>query len=206
MLAEWLAEHDSEKLTAVAINGKSVKGSRRPVHLMSAIDHHTQWLLNQLPIAEKSNELPTFAPLLAPLPLAGTLVTADAEHCQRAHARFLVYDKGANNLFASDLFVAKGNQPGLDAHAASKLPGGFPPLRPAHLRRAPTPRPTPTTTVRCAIRLRRPVTRRCARAGDFPLRAAQTRRAPAAGLSFVRLPALGAQAQHHRDPVVHRLV
>ena len=122
MLAEWLAEHDSEKLTAVAINGKSVKGSRRPVHLMSAIDHHTQWLLNQLPIAEKSNELPTFAPLLAPLPPAGTLVTADAEHCQRAHARFLVYDKGAN-----DLFVAKGNQPGLDAHAASKLPGGFSP-------------------------------------------------------------------------------
>lgn len=126
VLAVWLAEHDPEKLTAVAVDGKTVKGSRRsdgrPVHLMSAIAHHTQRLLNQLPIAEKSNEIPTFAPLLAPLPLTGTLVTADAEHCQRAHARFLVYEKDADYLF-----VAKGNQPGLEAHAASKLPGGFSP-------------------------------------------------------------------------------
>jgi hypothetical protein len=126
VLAAWLAEHDPEKLTAVAVDGKTVKGSRRPdgrpVHLLSAIAHHTQRLLNQLPIAEKSNEIPAFAPLLAPLPLAGTLVTADAEHCQRAHARFLVYEKGADYLF-----VAKGNQPGLEAHAARQLPGGFSP-------------------------------------------------------------------------------
>ncbi|MSU68325.1 MAG: hypothetical protein EXS40_07085 [Opitutaceae bacterium] len=64
----------------------------------------------------------TFAPLLAPLPLADMLVTANAEHCQRAHARFLVYDKDADYLL-----VAKGTQPGLEAHAASELPGGFSP-------------------------------------------------------------------------------
>lgn len=126
VLAAWLAEHDPEKLTALAVDGKTVKGSRRPdgrpVHLMSAITHHTQRLLNQLPIAEKSNEIPTFIPLLAPLPLVGTLITADAEHCQRAHARFLVYEKDADYLF-----VAKGNQPSLEAHAASQLPGGFSP-------------------------------------------------------------------------------
>ena len=77
---------------------------------------------NQLPIAEKSNEIPAFRPLLEPLPLCGTLVTADAEHCQRAHAQFLLYEKGADYLA-----LAKGNQPTLEALAQSKLPGGFSP-------------------------------------------------------------------------------
>jgi len=126
LLAQWMSEHDPEKLTALAVDGKTVKGSRqsdgRPVHLMSAITHHTQRLLNQIPIAEKSNEIPAFRPLLEPLPLCGALVTADAEHCQRAHARFLLYEKGADYLV-----LAKGNQPGLETLAQSKLPGGFPP-------------------------------------------------------------------------------
>ena len=126
VLAEWLAEHDPEKLLAVAVDGKTVKCSRqadgRPVHLMGAIAHHTQRLLNQIPIAEKSNEIPAFAPLLEPLPLSGVLVTADAEHCQRAHARFLVYDKNSDYLF-----LAKGNQPSLENLAQSQLPGDFSP-------------------------------------------------------------------------------
>lgn len=126
VLAAWMAEHDPQKLTAVAVDGKTVKGSRqsdrRPVHLLSAVAHHSERLLNPIPIAEKSNEIPAFDPLLEPLPLAGTLVTADAEHCQRAHARFLVYQKGADYLF-----LAKGNQPTLEALAQSKLPGGLPP-------------------------------------------------------------------------------
>jgi len=124
LLAGWMAAHDPEKLTALAVDGKTVKCSRqaegRPVHLMSAIAHHTQRLLNQIPIAEKSNEIPAFAPLLAPLPLVGALVTADAEHCQRAHAQFLVYEKGADYLL-----LAKGNQPSLEKLAAQQLPGSF---------------------------------------------------------------------------------
>lgn len=127
LLAGWMAEHDPEKLTALAVDGKTVKGSRqsdqRPVHLMSAIAHHTQRLLNQIPIAEKSNEIPAFRPLLEPLPLCGALVTADAEHCQRAHAQFLVYEKGADYLV-----LAKGNQPSLEALAHRRLPGGPSPL------------------------------------------------------------------------------
>ena len=126
LLAQWMAEHDPETLTALAVDGKTVKGSRqrdgRPVHLMSAIAHHSQRLLNQIPIAEKSNEIPAFRPLLEALPLCGALVTADAEHCQRAHARFLVYEKGADYLA-----LAKGNQPSLEALAARHLPGGFSP-------------------------------------------------------------------------------
>jgi hypothetical protein len=126
VLADWLAEHDPERLSALAVDGKTVKGSRqpdgRPVHLLSAVTHATQRLLHQLPIAEKSNEIPAFRPLLEALPWAGAVVTADAEHCQRAHARFLVYEKDADYLF-----LAKGNQPSLEALAQAKLPGAFPP-------------------------------------------------------------------------------
>jgi hypothetical protein len=126
VLADRLAAHDPETLTAIAVDGKTVKGSRqadgRPVHLMSAVTPTTQRLLNQIPIAEKSNEIPAFRPLLEPLPLQGVVVTADAEHCQRAHAQFLVYPKGADYLF-----LAKGNQPSLESLAQSKLSGAFPP-------------------------------------------------------------------------------
>ena len=126
VLAAWLAAHDPEKLTAVAVDGKTVKGSRqpdgRPVHLMSAVTHRTQRLLHQVPVAAKSNEIPAFRPLLAPWPLQGVLVTADAGHCPRAHAQFLLYEKDA-----ADLVLAKGNQPSLEALAQRQLPGGFPP-------------------------------------------------------------------------------
>jgi hypothetical protein len=126
VLADWLAEHDPQTLTAVAVDGKTVKGSRqsdgRPVHLMSAVTHTTQRLLNQIPIAEKSNEIPAFRPLLESLSLQGVVVTADAEHCQRAHAQFLVYQKDADYFF-----LAKNNQPSLEALAQSKLSGAFPP-------------------------------------------------------------------------------
>lgn len=126
VLADWMAQYDPHPLTAVAVDGKTLKGSRqrdgRPVHLMSAVAHSSQRLLNQLPIDQKSNEIPSFAPLLAPLPLKDAVVTADAEHCQRAHAHFLVHDKQADYVF-----IAKDNQPGLCAQAEAKLPGAVPP-------------------------------------------------------------------------------
>lgn len=126
MLADWLADPAPQKLTAVAVDGKTVKGSRqrdgRPVPLMSAVSPSTQRRLNQLPIAEKSNEIPAFRPLLEPLALRGLVVAAAAEHCQRAHAKFLVHEKGADYLL-----LAKGHQPALAALAQSKLAGDFPP-------------------------------------------------------------------------------
>jgi predicted transposase YbfD/YdcC len=51
-----------------------------------------------------------FAPLLDDLDLSGVLVSADALHTQRAHARFLVEDKDADYLL-----VVKENQPSLFA-------------------------------------------------------------------------------------------
>ena len=126
VLADWLAEHDPEKLTALAVDGKTVKGSRqpagRPVPLMSAVTPTTQRLLHPIPIAQKSNEIPAFRPFLEALLLRGVVGTADAEHGQRAHAQFLGCEKDADYLF-----LAKGNQPSLEALARAKLPGAFPP-------------------------------------------------------------------------------
>jgi predicted transposase YbfD/YdcC len=64
----------------------------------------------------KSNEITGFRPLLEEVDLEGAVVTADALHCQRDHARYLVGERHADYLF-----VAKANQPGLVA-AISRLP------------------------------------------------------------------------------------
>ncbi|HUY97756.1 MAG TPA: hypothetical protein VMW47_09105 [Verrucomicrobiae bacterium] len=55
-----------------------------------------------------SNAITAFQPRLAPIDLTSVVETAEALHTQREHARCLVQDKHANNLF-----VAKGNQPAL---------------------------------------------------------------------------------------------
>jgi predicted transposase YbfD/YdcC len=59
-------------------------------------------------VDEKSNEITAFCPLLENLDLEGALVTADAMHTQRSHARFLVEEKKADHLLQ-----VKANQPHL---------------------------------------------------------------------------------------------
>jgi len=79
-------------------------------------------VLAQRRVDGKTNEIPEFAPLLDEVDLAGRVVTADALHCQRDHARYLVAERHADYLF-----VAKQNQPGLVA-AISQVPEqAFPP-------------------------------------------------------------------------------
>jgi predicted transposase YbfD/YdcC len=56
---------------------------------------------------DKTNEILTFAPLLAPLNLAGRVVTADAMHTQKKAARLAVR-KGGHYIFG-----VKENQPKL---------------------------------------------------------------------------------------------
>jgi len=68
------------------------------------------------------DEITGFQPLLADLDLDGAVVTADAMHAQREHARFLVEDKGADYLFG-----VKGNQPKLLKAIESVPQGSFSP-------------------------------------------------------------------------------
>jgi predicted transposase YbfD/YdcC len=105
---------------AVAVDGKAVRGTRHASgdgqarHLLAVADQQAGVVLAQAEVDGKTNEITCFAPLLAPLDLAGAVVTADAMHAQREHAQFLVTKKNAHYILA-----VKNNQPGLYAQLAS---------------------------------------------------------------------------------------
>ncbi|MFG2026290.1 transposase [Streptomyces sp. NPDC048825] len=65
----------------ISVDGKVVRGSRTKtataIQLLMAMDHHSV-VLAQQQVASKSNEIPSFAPLLDGLDLQNTVVTADA--------------------------------------------------------------------------------------------------------------------------------
>ncbi|MEV4582291.1 ISAs1 family transposase [Nonomuraea jabiensis] len=92
----------------MAVDGKTLRGSRTPdgtVHLLAATRHDTQTVVAQRQVEAKSNEIPTFTPLLSELDLTGLMITADALRTQQEHARQIVADHGHY------LFIVKGNQP-----------------------------------------------------------------------------------------------
>jgi predicted transposase YbfD/YdcC len=99
----------------------------------------------------KTNEITVFKPLLAPLDLAGTVVTFDALHSQTEHARFLVEDKQAHYIA-----VIKGNHPTLQQEL-KRLPWREVPLQ--VMTRA---------TAHGRDEIRRIKTRTVARGLDFP--------------------------------------
>ena len=109
-IGAWLAAQEIGTLQQLAIDGKVLRGSGRhdgkPLQLLSAVTHQLRLTLDQLAIAEKSNEIPALKPLLEKIqPPPGTLITADALHCQQASARFVTQELGGDYLFG-----LKGNQ------------------------------------------------------------------------------------------------
>jgi predicted transposase YbfD/YdcC len=86
-LADWqrktLQAADDEP---IALDGKSVRGAgsaeHKAPHLLSFCTHHTQEILLQVRVSEKTNEIPIAQQLLPCLPVAGRVYTADAMHTQ----------------------------------------------------------------------------------------------------------------------------
>ena len=107
---------------AVAVDGKTLRGARgagadgRRVHLLAAMEHASRAVLAQHQVGGAPEEVPAFAPLLAPLDLADVVVTADALHTHPDAAEFLVTSKQAHYLF-----TVKANQPTLLARC-QRLP------------------------------------------------------------------------------------
>jgi predicted transposase YbfD/YdcC len=102
---------DAPRRRAYAVDGKTLRGSGpagEQRHLLAAVDHHTGVVCAQVDVDGKTNEITRFTPLLSGLDLTGAVVTADALHTQREHARWLVDDR-----HAAYLFTVKKNQPGL---------------------------------------------------------------------------------------------
>ncbi|MEV8475330.1 ISAs1 family transposase [Streptomyces sp. NPDC051173] len=94
----------------IAVDGKTVRGSRTrttvAISLLSAMAHSGE-VLAQRQVADKSNEIPSFARLLNGVDLTHAVITADALHTQHGHGAYL-RSRGAHYIA-----VVKKNHPGL---------------------------------------------------------------------------------------------
>jgi hypothetical protein len=102
-IGQWLVRQHPLAGRAVAVDGKTLRGGhdsgQSPPHLLSAILPQEAIGLGQIAVEEKTNEIPKLPELLAPLPLEGAGVTADALPTQQETARYLGEDKKADYLF-----------------------------------------------------------------------------------------------------------
>lgn len=112
VLAAWvqatlLAQPDEP----LALDGKTVRGARTSTqatpHLLAFCTHQSQETLLQVPVDEKTNEIPVAQALLPSLPLAGRVCTADALHTQVAFMSVV------HEYQAETVLLVKDNQPSL---------------------------------------------------------------------------------------------
>jgi len=82
-------EPTSDALTAVAIDGKTLRGSfdhfndRKAAQILTAFCHNEKLILAHLPISSKTNEIPVAQQLIDELGLGRYVYTLDAHHCQK---------------------------------------------------------------------------------------------------------------------------
>jgi len=126
-IGQWMTAQEISVLQSLAIDGKCLRGSARtdgkPLQLLSAVSHRLRLTVAQEPIQEKSNEIPAIKPLLRKLPkgsLEGSMISADALHCQQESSAFVTQELGADYLWG-----LKGNQSGILDKAQRKLPRPF---------------------------------------------------------------------------------
>jgi predicted transposase YbfD/YdcC len=118
MLADWLGRtlHASEE-DPVALDGKTVRGAKageeRAPHRLSFCTHHSQEVLLQMRVDEKTNEIPVAQFLLPCLPVAGRVYTADAMHTQ------IAFLQSVSHLGGDVVLTVKANQPTLYADLAT---------------------------------------------------------------------------------------
>jgi len=101
-------------LPAIAVDGKAMRGAvgadGKIPFLLAAATHQGCTVIAERAIGAKSNEVPQFQPLLRGLAVGGCVLTMDAGHTVRAHARFIVAE-----LLAHYVMIVKGNTPRLFA-------------------------------------------------------------------------------------------
>lgn len=100
----WVADiAESLKGETVAFDGKMQRGSfdtasgKSPLHSVSVWAYGLRLKLGLSSVSEKSNEIPAVQELIKVLDLEGSVVTADAMHCQRETAKAVV-DKNADYI------------------------------------------------------------------------------------------------------------
>ena len=106
----WVAALTGAPADVIAIDGKTLrrsyqkKGSKAPIHMVSAFAARQRLVLGQVKVAEKSNEIIAIPKLLDMMAIEGAIVTIDAMGCQRDIAAKIL-DKKADYVLA-----LKGNQ------------------------------------------------------------------------------------------------
>jgi len=116
--AAWTASLAEHVCGVVAIDGKTVRGSKQDaggtgaLHLVSAYAHEAGVILAQRAVDGKSNEISAIPKLLDMLALEGAIVTIDAMGTQKEIASKIVAKK------ADYVLALKGNQGTLEADAA----------------------------------------------------------------------------------------
>lgn len=95
----------------IAADGKTLRGALTPdghrPHLLSAMDHESGVVIGQVEVGAKTNEIPMLTELLDPIDIAGSVITVDAMHTQKATATYIV---GRGGHF---VMTVKNNQPTL---------------------------------------------------------------------------------------------
>lgn len=83
---------------AIALDGKTLRGSKKQgakfSHLLSAVEHSAGMTLIQVPVEDKTNEIPVTQVLLERLLLEGRVLTSDALLTQTAIAQAIVKKGG----------------------------------------------------------------------------------------------------------------
>jgi len=115
--AAWAASLRAEAREVIAVDGKTLRGSKTPdgkgaLHLVSAYATKAGLVLAQQAVDGKSNEITAIPELLDMLNLTGAIVSIDAMGTQKEIARRVV-NKGADYVLA-----LKGNQTSLHEDAA----------------------------------------------------------------------------------------
>jgi predicted transposase YbfD/YdcC len=106
----WVAALTKTPAEVIAIDGKTLrrsyqkKGSKEPIHMVSAFAARQRLVMGQVAVAEKSNEIVAIPALLDMMAIEGSVVTIDAMGCQRSIAKKII-DKKADYILA-----LKGNQ------------------------------------------------------------------------------------------------
>ena len=108
--ADWVAALTKTAVEAIAIDGKTMRGSgakkssKAPIHMVSAFAARQRMVLAQVKVDEKSNEIVAIPALLDMMAIEGAVVTIDAMGCQRDIAKKIIGKK------ADYILALKGNQ------------------------------------------------------------------------------------------------
>lgn len=164
----WLARTGGAPQDPLALDGKTLRGAHGAAggHLVAAYAHQAEVVIAQLCTEGKGQELAAAKQVLAGLPLAGRVVTADALLTQRELCQQVVGQGG-------DYFLpVKDNQPALEADIVGAFSPAARPHAESDRRRPPCGRRRPADLAAAPVGgAGRPSHDRRGRPGQSPARA-----------------------------------